>query len=311
MKHSIFKIKNSRFKTQDYEAIQSSRLTTQNLESRDTKLQIKYLRLDMVIAITVALISIFVSNAYARQIADPLDTHARLIIGLGTNSWNQDSNMNSIQKINQSAFAGYLEEDAEGLYLAYHVTLLAGSLGSVTFSDGTSTSSTFMTNLNMDFQGVCYTTKGIAVMAGPYIGVTAAGLGGESTSSALIGSSFKGDAESIVLSSLGASARIHGFIGNHIDLSLQGFYGFLTPYSNITFISSHASTLGGVNTINVSYNFNNMSAIGVNLELGIRIMRQLGIVVGGRYEDIIATGADNKNIEITNLNSLIALGLWF
>lgn len=258
--------------------------------------------------VTVAL------NAYARQVADPLDTHARLILGLGTETWDQNSNINGIQKMHQSNFSGYIEEDAEGLYIASHITLLAGGLGSVTFSDGTSTSNTFMTNINMDFQGVCYTTKGIAVMVGPYIGVTAVGIGGESTSSALLGSSFSGDAESIVLSSMGISARIHSFIGDYIDLSLQGFYGFWTPYSNITVISAHASTSlvgGGANTTTMSYYFDNISDVGVNLEVGIRLMRQLGIVVGGKYENIVASGSNSKNIEISNINSLLALGLWF
>jgi len=47
-----------------------------------------------------------------------------------------------------------------------------------------------MTNVNVDLQGVCYTTKGIAIMIGPYIGVSAVGLGGASTSNALLGSSL-------------------------------------------------------------------------------------------------------------------------
>jgi len=91
--------------------------------------------------------------------------------------------------MDQTNLSGYFEEDAEGLYIASHITILAGSLGAVTFSDGTSSANTFMTNVNVDLQGVCYTTKGIAIMIGSYIGVSAVGLGGASTSNALLGSS--------------------------------------------------------------------------------------------------------------------------
>ncbi|MGC8578933.1 MAG: hypothetical protein ACP5MB_02605 [bacterium] len=264
--------------------------------------------------IILSVVLLGASNIYARQVADPLDTHARLILGFGTETWDQNSNINGIQKMHQSNFSGYLEEDAEGLYIASHITLLAGGLGSVTFSDGTSTSNTFMTNINMDFQGVCYTEKGIAVMIGPYIGLTAVGIGGESTSSALLGSSFSGNAESIVVSSMGISARVHAFIGDHVDLALQGFYGFWIPYSNITLVSAHASTSllgGGANTTTMSYYFDNISDAGVNLEVGIRFMRQLGVIIGGRYEDIVASGNNSKNINIDNINSFVALGLWF
>jgi hypothetical protein len=151
-------------------------------------------------------------------------------------------------------------------------------------------------------------------MIGPYIGVSAVGLGGASTSNALLGSSFSGDAESIVLSSLGVSARVHGYIGEHVDLSVQGFYGFWSPYSNITIVSSHvnAGVLGATqNSTTMSYYFENISDMGINLEAGIRLMRQIGIVVGGRYEDIVASGSNSKNIEVTNLNSLLGIGFWF
>jgi hypothetical protein len=50
--------------------------------------------------------------------------------------------------MDQTNLSGYFEEDAEGLYIASHITILAGSLGAVTFSDGTSSANTFMTNVN-------------------------------------------------------------------------------------------------------------------------------------------------------------------
>ncbi len=254
--------------------------------------------------IMTAAVTTAASGAHAREVADPLDTHARLVIGVGTDNWNRNSNIDGVQNINAPTFIGYLEEDAEGLYLAYHVTLSGGGLGSVTFMDGTKTSNTFMTNLNMDFQGVCYTTKGIAVMLGPYIGLTAAGMGGASSNV----STVKGDAEGIIISTLGASLRVHSFIGDYIELALQGFYGFWTPYSNLTVVSASTGPLGGTNTI--AYSFDNISDLGLGFQLGIRIMRQIGVVVGIRYEDtrVARTG---KNMDITNLNSLLALGLWF
>lgn len=245
--------------------------------------------------------AVLAEQAHAREVADPLDTHARLLIGLGTDSWDRTSNLTGVKDMNSSTFIGYLEEDAEGLYLAYHVTLMGGGLGSVTFTDGTKTSNTFMTNLNMDFQGVCYTTKGIAVMIGPYVGLTAVGMGGASSNV----SSARGDAEGIISSTLGASLRVHSFIGNHIELSLQGFYGFWTPYSNLTIVSASSA---GANPM--GYSFNSVSDLGLGVQLGIRIMRQIGVVVGGRYEDT-KTARGGESMEITNVNSLLALGLWF
>lgn len=254
--------------------------------------------------ISAAVMAVATSGAHAREVADPLDTHARLVIGVGTDNWDRTSNL-GIQDVDAPTYIGYLEEDAEGLYLAYHVTLFGGGLGSVTFTDGTKTSRTFMTNLNMDFQGVCFTTRGIAVMIGPYIGLTAVGMGG--TSAGL--TSAKGDAEGIIASTLGASLRVHSFIGNHIELALQGFYGFWTPYSNLTFISASSGLLGST-TSTMAYSFNNISDLGVGLQLGVRIMRQIGVVVGARYQDTTVS-SNGTSMDITNLNSVLALGLWF
>ncbi len=240
----------------------------------------------------------------ARQVADPLDTHARLLIGMGTDTWDRTSDLTGVQGINAGNFIGYLEEDAEGLYLAYHVTLLGGGLGSVKFSDGTTTNKTFMTNLNMDFQGVGFTMKDLAVMVGPYIGLTAAGMGGASTNL----TSVKGDVEGIIISTLGVSLRVHSFIGNHLELSLLGSYGFWTPYSNLTIASASTGIGGGTST--VAYSFDGISDLGLGLQVGIRFMRQIGLVIGAKYEDTTVTKS-NRSMEITNLNTLLALGLWF
>ncbi len=242
-------------------------------------------------------------GTYAREVADPLDTHARLLVGIGTDNWDRSSNLAGVQDVDAATFAGYLEEDAEGLYLAYHVTLMGGGLGSVKFSDGTATSKTFMTNLNMDFQGVCFTTKGVDVMLGPYIGLTAVGMGGASTNL----TSVRGDVEGIIISTLGASLRVHSFIGDHIELALQGFYGFWTPYSNLTIASASSGLLGGANTM--AYTFDGISDLGLSLQVGIRLMRQIGVVLGAKYEDTTVSGS--RSMEIANLNSLLALGLWF
>ncbi|MCL4478968.1 MAG: hypothetical protein M1381_07720 [Deltaproteobacteria bacterium] len=255
------------------------------------------------------IISVSVS-ANARVVADPLDTHARLLIGLGTGNWKQNTNSVSASNIHNSSFSGYLEDDSEGLYLAYHVMLDGGGLGSVTFSDGTTTNKSFIADINMDFQGVVYTTRGLSIMVGPYFGLTSVGIGGASTSSlSLTNSSFKGDAEAIIISSIGASLRVHSFIGNHIELTLLGYYGFYTPYSNITTISADTNLLT-TNTSSRTYGFDNISDIGIGLQLGIRIMRQVGIFIAGKYANTTASN-NGMSININSLNGIIGLGLWF